>query len=133
MSGKCRMKSAIGATPSSRYAAPLRLVATRANGQPAFGCYFPSPHTDVARPYGLLVLTLAGSGIAEITWFADSSCSLTSDSPHATPTPNIIVGPFTDKEKSMEQPGRHLQRPAKRPRRLSAHLRNVDDPGPILR
>ena len=56
-----------------RRGAPLRLVATRANGQPAFGCYFPSPHTDIARPYGLLVLTLAGSGIAEITWFADSS------------------------------------------------------------
>jgi RNA polymerase sigma-70 factor (ECF subfamily) len=56
-----------------RRGAPLRLVPTRANGQPAFGCYFPSPHTDIARPYGLLVLTLAGSGIAEITWFADSS------------------------------------------------------------
>jgi RNA polymerase sigma-70 factor (ECF subfamily) len=57
----------------TRRGAPLRLVATRANGQPAFGCYFPSPHTDIARPYGLLVLTLAGSEIAEITWFADSS------------------------------------------------------------
>jgi RNA polymerase sigma-70 factor (ECF subfamily) len=43
------------------------------HGQPAFGCYFRSPHTDIARPYGLLVVTLAGSGIAEITWFADSS------------------------------------------------------------
>jgi RNA polymerase sigma-70 factor (TIGR02960 family) len=53
--------------------APLRLVPTRANGQPAFGCYFPCPHTDIARPYGLLVLTLAGDGIAEITFFADSS------------------------------------------------------------
>jgi RNA polymerase sigma-70 factor (ECF subfamily) len=52
---------------------PLRLVPTRANGQPAFGCYFPCPHTDIARPYGLLVLTLAGNGVAEITWFADSS------------------------------------------------------------
>jgi RNA polymerase sigma-70 factor (TIGR02960 family) len=56
-----------------RRGAPLRLVPTRANGQPAFGCYFPSPHTDIARPYGLLVLTLVGSGVAEITWFADSS------------------------------------------------------------
>ena len=56
-----------------RRGAPLRLVPTRANGQPAFGCYFPSPHTNIARPYGLLVVTLAGDGIAEITWFADSS------------------------------------------------------------
>jgi RNA polymerase sigma-70 factor, ECF subfamily len=52
---------------------PLRLVPTRANGQPAFGCYFPSPHSGIARARGLLVLTLAGSDIAEITFFADSS------------------------------------------------------------
>ncbi len=58
---------------ADRRGAPLQLVPTRANGQPAFGCYFPSPYTDIARPYGLLVLTLANSGIADITWFADSS------------------------------------------------------------
>jgi hypothetical protein len=52
---------------------PLRIVPTRANGQPGFGCYFPCPHTEIARPYGLLVLTLAGTKIAEITFFADSS------------------------------------------------------------
>ena len=52
---------------------PLRLVPTRANGQPAFGCYFPYPHSGIARAHGLLVLTLAGSNIAEITFFADSS------------------------------------------------------------
>jgi RNA polymerase sigma-70 factor (ECF subfamily) len=56
-----------------RRGAPLRLVPTRANGQPAFGCYFPAPHTEISRPYGLLVLTLAGDAIAEITWFADGS------------------------------------------------------------
>jgi RNA polymerase sigma-70 factor (TIGR02960 family) len=52
---------------------PLRLVPTRANGQPAFGCYFPSPETGVARPYGLLVVTLDGDEISWMTWFADSS------------------------------------------------------------
>ena len=56
-----------------RRGAALRLVATRANNQPAFGCYFPVPHTDVARPYGLLVLTLGDDRISEITWFADTS------------------------------------------------------------
>jgi RNA polymerase sigma-70 factor (TIGR02960 family) len=56
-----------------RRGAPLSLVPTRANGQPAFGCYFPCPHTEIARPYGLLVLTLAGSNVTEITFFADSS------------------------------------------------------------
>jgi RNA polymerase sigma-70 factor (TIGR02960 family) len=58
---------------AARRGAPLRLVPTRANGQPAFGCYFPSPQTDIARPYGLLVLTLEGDQISAMTWFADSS------------------------------------------------------------
>ena len=53
--------------------APLRLVPTRANGQPAFGAYFPCPHTEISRPYGMMVLTLAGDRIAEITFFGDSS------------------------------------------------------------
>ncbi len=57
----------------ARHETPLRLVPTRANGQPAFGCYRPCLHTDIARAYGLMVLTLAGSHIAEITFFADSS------------------------------------------------------------
>jgi RNA polymerase sigma-70 factor (ECF subfamily) len=50
----------------------LRLVPTRANGQPAFGCYVPSPQTEIARPYGLLVLTLERDQISAMTWFADS-------------------------------------------------------------
>jgi RNA polymerase sigma-70 factor (ECF subfamily) len=56
-----------------RRGCPLRLVATRANGQPAFGCYFPVPQTAIARPYGLLVLTLDGEHVSAMTWFADSS------------------------------------------------------------
>jgi RNA polymerase sigma-70 factor, ECF subfamily len=51
---------------------PLRLVATRANGQPAFGCYLPDPQAAIAHAYGLLVLTLEGDGISAITWFFDS-------------------------------------------------------------
>jgi RNA polymerase sigma-70 factor (ECF subfamily) len=50
-----------------------RLVPTRANAQPAFGCYFPSPQTDIARPAALLVLTLEGKRISAITWFGGSS------------------------------------------------------------
>jgi RNA polymerase sigma-70 factor (TIGR02960 family) len=52
--------------------APLRLVPTRANGQPAFGCYLPDAHGAIARPYGLMVLTLDGDRISAITWFGDS-------------------------------------------------------------
>jgi RNA polymerase sigma-70 factor (TIGR02960 family) len=53
--------------------APLRLVPTRANTQPAFGCYLPCAHTPLARPYGMIVLTLRGDQISAITWFSDSS------------------------------------------------------------
>jgi RNA polymerase sigma-70 factor (TIGR02960 family) len=56
-----------------RRGTPLRLVPTRANGQPAFGCYLSVSAADVARAYGLFVLTLAGDQISAITWFADSS------------------------------------------------------------
>jgi RNA polymerase sigma-70 factor (TIGR02960 family) len=51
----------------------LRLVATRANGQPAFGSYLSMSEADAARAYGLFVLTLRGDQISAITWFADSS------------------------------------------------------------
>jgi len=49
-----------------RRGAPLRLAPTRANGQPAFGCYLGR------EPRGLLVLTLDGDRIAAMAWFADS-------------------------------------------------------------
>ena len=52
--------------------AALRVVPTRANSQPAFGCYLPDPQAAIARPYGMIVVTLAGDAIAAITWFSDS-------------------------------------------------------------
>ena len=52
---------------------PLRLAPTRANGQPAFGCYLPGPAPATARAYGLMVLTLEGERISAITWFVDGA------------------------------------------------------------
>ena len=52
--------------------APLRVVPTRANTQPAFACYLPDAQAPVARPYGLIVLTLEQDAVAAITWFADT-------------------------------------------------------------
>jgi RNA polymerase sigma-70 factor, ECF subfamily len=49
-----------------------RLVATRANGQPAFGVYLGDPHAPVLHANGLLVLTLAGDRISMITRFDTS-------------------------------------------------------------
>lgn len=67
-------RSAIGAFLADRTArrgAP-RLVATRANTQPAFGCYFASPETEIARPDAIVVLGLTGDRISAITWFGAS-------------------------------------------------------------
>jgi RNA polymerase sigma-70 factor (TIGR02960 family) len=66
--------TAIGAFLRDREArrgALLRLARTRANTQPAFGCYLPSPRTGIAQPYALFVLTLEGDRISAITWFGD--------------------------------------------------------------
>jgi RNA polymerase sigma-70 factor (TIGR02960 family) len=52
---------------------PLRLVPTRANGQPAFGAYLPDAHAAISRAYALIVLTLEGDRISAMTWFGDLS------------------------------------------------------------
>jgi RNA polymerase sigma-70 factor (ECF subfamily) len=51
----------------------MRLVHTRANAQPAFGCYMQDPQSPVARAHGVLVLTLEGEQIAALTRFLDNS------------------------------------------------------------
>ncbi|MFL5931135.1 MAG: sigma-70 family RNA polymerase sigma factor [Gaiellaceae bacterium] len=51
----------------------LRLVPTRANGQPAFGCYLPDAQAAISRAYGLFVLTLEGDRVSAITWFTERS------------------------------------------------------------
>ena len=45
--------------------APLEVRPTRANGQPAFGCYLRS------QPWGIIVLTLSGGTVDEMTFFND--------------------------------------------------------------
>ena len=49
-----------------------RLIATRANGQPAFGLYIGDRHAPVLHANGLLVLTLTGDRISMITRFDPS-------------------------------------------------------------
>ena len=51
----------------------FRLIPTRANGQPAFGCYLKDAHAPIARAYGLMVLTLSADQIAGLTGFPDTS------------------------------------------------------------
>jgi RNA polymerase sigma-70 factor (TIGR02960 family) len=67
--------------------ASLRVVPTRSNSQPAFACYLPDAHASIARPYGLIVLTLEGDAIAAITWFADTSVFRHFGLPRTLPDP----------------------------------------------
>jgi RNA polymerase sigma-70 factor (TIGR02960 family) len=50
-----------------------KLIPSRANTQPAFGCYRDDEHAPIAHATGLLVLTLEGERIAAITNFIDTS------------------------------------------------------------
>ncbi|MEO3810931.1 sigma-70 family RNA polymerase sigma factor [Sphaerisporangium sp. B11E5] len=50
------------------------LIPTRANGQPAFGCYIRDPRTPIMHAHGLLVLSLTGDRISALTRFVDNSC-----------------------------------------------------------
>jgi RNA polymerase sigma-70 factor (TIGR02960 family) len=52
--------------------APMHVVPTRANTQPALGCYLQDAHAAIARPFGLIVLTLEGDRISAVTRFDHS-------------------------------------------------------------
>ena len=49
----------------------LTLVSTRANGQLAFGCYLSDPGAQIGAPTGVVVLTVSGDRISQITRFLD--------------------------------------------------------------
>jgi RNA polymerase sigma-70 factor (ECF subfamily) len=49
----------------------VRLAPTRANRQPAYGCYLSGPDRPIMHPTGIIVLTLAGEQIHSITRFLD--------------------------------------------------------------
>jgi RNA polymerase sigma-70 factor (TIGR02960 family) len=51
----------------------FRLVPTRANAQPAFGCYERDPHSPIAHGHGLMVLTMENEQISALTRFLDNS------------------------------------------------------------
>jgi hypothetical protein len=50
---------------------PIKLVPTRANGQPAFGFYLQDADAPIAHAHGLIVLTLAGDKVSAVTRFGD--------------------------------------------------------------
>jgi hypothetical protein len=63
----------LSTVPAAGAVERFRLVPTRANGQPAFGCYLRDPHTPIAHAYGLMVLTLRGDHVSGLAGLADTA------------------------------------------------------------
>ena len=71
--GQAAIAGFLSTVPAGGALERFRLVPTRANMQPAFGCYLKDPQSPIARAYGLMVLTLEGDRVAAITGFPDTS------------------------------------------------------------
>jgi RNA polymerase sigma-70 factor (ECF subfamily) len=63
----------------------MRLVPTRANSQPAFGCYLAETGSPTAKPAGLVVLTLRGDRIGAVSRFLDPALTRTFGLPTSVP------------------------------------------------
>jgi RNA polymerase sigma-70 factor (ECF subfamily) len=70
--GRAAIAAFLSTVPGGGQLHRFSLIPTRANGQPAFGCYLRDQHTAIAHAYGLMVLTLSGNRVTEITGFADT-------------------------------------------------------------
>jgi RNA polymerase sigma-70 factor (TIGR02960 family) len=71
--GRAAIRDFLAASAGWRGPRDFRLVPTRANGQPAFGCYIADDHAGIYHAHGLIVLTLSGARICAITRFVDNS------------------------------------------------------------
>jgi RNA polymerase sigma-70 factor (TIGR02960 family) len=69
-------RPAIAAFLANRFAAHagrrVRLIATRANAQPAFGHYIEDAQSPICHSSGVIVLTLEGDRISRLTRFGDT-------------------------------------------------------------
>ncbi len=71
--GRDAIAAFLGHAFAARWEHRHHLVPTRANGQPAFGHYIPDPQAGIVRGVGMLVLTLEGDRIAQITRFGGAA------------------------------------------------------------
>jgi RNA polymerase sigma-70 factor (ECF subfamily) len=69
--GREAIASFLRASAAWRRERRYRLIPTRANMQPAFGCYLLAADTPIAHHAGLIVLTLASDQISALTRFLD--------------------------------------------------------------
>jgi RNA polymerase sigma-70 factor (TIGR02960 family) len=70
--GPAEIQRFLSTVPARGALERFKLVPTRANGQPAFGCYLRMPEGPL-RAYGFMVLTLGDRKVTAITGFPDTS------------------------------------------------------------
>jgi len=69
--GAVAIAAFLRASTSWKGSRTIRLLATRANNQPAFGSYLTAPNSPAAHPTGLIVLTIFEDRISGMTRFLD--------------------------------------------------------------
>jgi RNA polymerase sigma-70 factor (ECF subfamily) len=79
--GTAAIAAFLRASAAWRRGRHVRLTETRANTQPAFGCYLTEFAEPVAHTTGLIVLTLQDDRIRAITRSLTTTCRAASDSP----------------------------------------------------
>jgi RNA polymerase sigma-70 factor (ECF subfamily) len=90
--GRVAIAGFLSTVPGGGQLQRFRLIPTRANGQPAFGCYLRDQHAPIAHAYGLMVLTLSGNHVAEITGFADTGVFAAFGLPRTLPDDATLPG-----------------------------------------
>ena len=70
--GRDAIRAFLSTVPAGGKLERFKLIPSRANGQPAFGCYLRDPDRVRLHAYGLMVLTLGGEHVAAITGFPDT-------------------------------------------------------------
>ena len=107
--------------------ANLRLVPTRANGQPAFGCYLPDSQAARVRAYGLMVLTLTDDNVSAITWFGERALLQHFGLPRTLPD---LKSPLNSSCASQPRPARACARRCREPLRSPRAESSSDSRGP---
>ena len=79
--GREQVARFFGAVPADGRLDRIRLVATRANGQPALAAYLPAAD-GASRAYGVMVLVVVEDRIQAITGFQDASLFQAFGLPH---------------------------------------------------
>jgi RNA polymerase sigma-70 factor (TIGR02960 family) len=88
--GRAQIGAMLRAVAEFRAGQPHLLLPTRANGQPAFGTYRIDPESGLARPGGLLLLSLTSRRVGALTWFIGTAALAGAGLPTDPSDPRLV-------------------------------------------